>query len=88
MPAGDRMPDIRPRLFLLFGQRRQMRVVDLVEPLPGKARATAHDLAAHVGRERSECGVGVGVERVAFGGRQLERMNERAGIRQHLVFAI
>ena len=88
MPAGDRMPDVGPRLLLLFRQRRQMRVVDLVEARAAEARPAAHDLASHIVGQRGERGIGVGVQRVAVRGRKLERVDERARVRQHLVFAV
>jgi hypothetical protein len=43
MMASDRMPDIRPRPLLLFRQRPEMRVIDLVE---ARARSRVLGLAA------------------------------------------
>ena len=71
---------LKERGFLLVGKRAEMRVVHLVEPRAGEACTPPHDPVANVLRQRVERGVRVRVHRVAVDRRQLERVDERAGV--------
>src|SRR3954469_25389156 len=82
------MPDVGAPLLVLFRQRGQVRVVHVVQAHAAEAGAPADDRLAHVGGELLDGPVHGGEQRVAPPGRQLERVQARAGIRDRLVLAV
>src|ERR671935_846350 len=88
MLARNRMPDVRALALVLLGERGEVRIVHVMQPYPAEARTPSHDRAAHLRRQRLEGAVHVGEEGIAALGRELERMEERAGVGNRLVLAV
>jgi len=76
VPARERMPDIRALALVLVAERRQVRVVDVVQPDAAETRAPARDGFPRGRIELLERAVHVREERVAAFRRKLQRMEE------------